>query len=264
MFCTLAALVILLPWLRNTGLSGRLPALPWQLGVVAVLLVAAVWGLYHRFGSADSATTAMRTGAPSPSGAFAKAVNAANDLAAPAATPAAGSMGTAIASLEARLAKGGGSNDDWELLAKSYEFLGRPADASKARTKQLPPLPPTGTDAAPATVVSGEISLAPALQLKAASGATLFIVAKSVDAPGVPVAVYRANVASWPVKFTLDDSQSMVAGRNLSNAGRVTIEARISQSGQPLPATGDLQGSTGIINPSDHHDLKILIDRIIS
>ncbi len=54
---------------------------------------------------------------------------------------AASPMGSAIASLQARLAKGGGSADDWELLAKSYEFLGRPAEASKARAHQLPTLP---------------------------------------------------------------------------------------------------------------------------
>lgn len=270
MLCTLAAIVILLPWLRTIPRLGPLPSLPWQVGVGAVLLVTATLGLYHRFGSSDSiasAPSAVRAGGAVPaSGAFAKAVNASNDLTAPAAAPAAGSMGTAIASLEARLAKGGGTTADWELLAKSYEFLGRPADAGKARAKQLPPLPPRETDALPAVaaVVSGEISLAPSLKSKAASGATLFIVAKSVDSPGVPVAVYRANVDSWPVKFTLNDSQSMIAGRNLSSAGRVTIEARISQSGQPLPAAGDLQGSTGVINPSDHQDLKILIDRIIS
>jgi cytochrome c-type biogenesis protein CcmH len=197
-------------------------------------------------------------------------------------------MGNAIASLQARLAKGGGSADDWELLAKSYEFLGRPEDASKARARQLPALP-SGTDepavmpgatpvaAAPAlsadspqslakargTAVSGEVSLAASLRAKAAAGATLFIVAKSVDSPGVPVAVFRGSVGTWPVKFTLDDSQSMLPGRNLSSAGRVTIEARISQSGQPLPAAGDLQGSTAAINPADHQPLKILIDRII-
>jgi cytochrome c-type biogenesis protein CcmH len=56
----------------------------------------------------------------------------------------------------------------------------------------------------------------------------------------------------------------MLPGRNLSSAGRVTIEARISQSGQPMPAAGDLQGSSGVINPSDGRPLKIVIDRVIS
>ena len=62
-------------------------------------------------------------------------------------------MSSAIASLQGRLAKGGGSADDWELLAKSYEFLGRPEDAAKARAHQLPSLPATEamSSAAPAT-----------------------------------------------------------------------------------------------------------------
>src|SRR6266571_4456323 len=55
--------------------------------------------------------------------------------------PGAGSMDSAIASLEARLAKGGATPDDWELLAKSFEFLGRSADAANIpATKKLPRL----------------------------------------------------------------------------------------------------------------------------
>jgi cytochrome c-type biogenesis protein CcmH len=195
-------------------------------------------------------------------------------------------MENAISALEARLAKGGGTPDDWELLAKSFEFLGRPADAAKARAKQLPPLagdakspasaagspaagsPAGSTAGSPAVgsslAVTGEVTLAAGLASKATTGETLFIVAKSVDSPGIPVAVFRGSVGNWPLKFTLDDSQAMMPGRNLSSAGRVTIEARISQKGQPLPAAGDLQGSSGIINPADHQPLKITIDRVIS
>jgi len=119
-------------------------------------------------------------------------------------------MDTAIANLEGRLAKGNGTADDWELLARSFEFLGRAADAARARARQLPPLgaetvapagAPGPSSAAPAVLssaVSGEILLAPALQGKAAAGETLFIVAKSVESPGVPVAVVRSTVGSWP------------------------------------------------------------------
>jgi cytochrome c-type biogenesis protein CcmH len=194
-------------------------------------------------------------------------------------------MDSAIAALEARLAKGGGTPADWELLAKSFEFLGRPADAAKARAKQLPSLAGDAKSSAPASAdgspvpgstsaakpaggsgvaVTGEVTLAAGLAAKASAGETLFIVAKSVDAPGIPVAVFRGSVGNWPLKFTLDDSQAMMPGRNLSSAGRVTVEARISQKGQPLPAAGDLQGSSGVINPADHQALKITIDRVIS
>jgi hypothetical protein len=280
-----------------------LPIVPWQASVAAAVIAAAIFGSYRWLGQPD---VAIRAATPSASdsatgandtatGAFGSAAkvfsNATGDsgtAATPEAKAGAGSMDSAIVSLEARLAKGGGSADDWELLAKSFEFLSRPADAAKARAHQLPQLagpgaagdasapmasagaaPITGTapDAAlvaSGTAVSGEVSLAPALSAKATAGETLFIVAKSVDAPGIPVAVLRGSVGSWPLKFTLDDSQSMTPGRNLSSAGRVTIEARISHKGQPLPAAGDLQGTTGVINPGDHRPLKILIDHIIT
>lgn len=59
---------------------------------------------------------------------------------APAASATAGqaaqSMQEAVAGLEARLAGGGGTADDWELLARAYEFLGRPDDARRARAHQ--------------------------------------------------------------------------------------------------------------------------------
>jgi hypothetical protein len=282
---TLALLILILPWLRTIPRLGPLPAVPWQVGIGAGLMVAVVFGMYRWLGHPELANRSAALPAPAAAAAgstFANAVSLSGDLAnpAPKAAPA-GSMGSAIASLEARLAKGGGTADDWELLAKSFEFLGRPADASKARARQLPPLPtdarPLPGDARPlpadtkkaaavgsGTAVSGEVSLASALSTKATVGATLFIVAKSVDSPGAPVAVFRGSVGTWPLKFTLDDSQSMLPGRNLSSAGHVTIEARISLRGQPLPAAGDLQGSTGVINPADHQPLKILIDRVIT
>ena len=69
-----------------------------------------------------------------------------------------------------------------------------------------------------------------------------------------PVGTHR------PIAWCLFRSQSLALAVPLA-AGRVTIEARISQRGQPLPAAGDLQGSSGVINPADHVALKILIDR---
>jgi hypothetical protein len=293
---TLALLVVLSPWLRSIPGFAALPAAPWQGSAVAIVIVAALFASYGwlvRPDVADRPSPPPATGAASGNaGAFGTAAKVFGDAtgpatspggaADPASKPGAGSMDSAIAALEARLAKGGGTPDDWELLAKSFEFLGRPADAAKARAKQLPSLAgeskssasvPTASASAPAAgspavgsgvAVTGEVTLAAGLAAKATAGETLFIVAKSVDAPGIPVAVFRGSVGNWPLKFTLDDSQAMMPGRNLSTAGRVTIEARISQKGQPLPSAGDLQGSSGIINPADQKPLKITIDRVIT
>ena len=298
---TLALLVVLSPLLRSIPGFASLPPAPWQGSAVAIVIVAAFFASHSwlvRSDVADKPSPPAATAGATTSGsagAFGTAAKVFGDATGPATTPdgapgapkpAAGSMDSAISALEARLAKGGGTPDDWELLAKSFEFLGRPADAAKARAKQLPSLagdaksaasavgsPAAGSPAGPTAgspaagsgvAVTGEVTLAAGLAAKATTGETLFIVAKSVDAPGIPVAVFRGSVGNWPLKFTLDDSQAMMPGRNLSSAGRVTIEARISQKGQPLPAAGDLQGSSGIINPADRQPLKITIDRVIS
>ncbi len=253
----------------------------WKIATVVGAMVLGVLLLYLWLGHREQTITSSASAIATPT-----TTSTLTSSSGPNKKADAGSMNTAIASLEARLAKGGGGSDDWELLAKSYEFLGRPEDAKKARARQLPPVPqeenssmdtlasaplaaairiPTSsTNAAGTNTISGEVSLASTLSGKAAAGATLFIVAKSVDVPGPPVAVIRSTVGTWPVKFTLDDSQSMVPGRNISSAARVKVEARISQSGQASPSAGDLQGSSEIIKPTDHPVIKIIIDKIVN
>ncbi len=70
--------------------------------------------------------------------------------------------------------------------------------------------------------VRGEVVLADALKGKIPAGLTLFIVAKSVNSPGPPVAIWRTTTGAWPLAFQLDDSQAMLPARNLSSAGVVT------------------------------------------
>ncbi len=268
MSTTVAIICVLLPWIRTIPRFDTLPALPWQAPLAGVMAIAAAVLMYRWLGRPDlvqsGSQTQVTAGTPAGGGAASPAG---------AGTAGAGSMQVAIASLEARLAMGGGASDDWELLAKSYEFIGRPEAAAKARGHVLPnaapaPVGPAGQNGVPSiaaasAAVSGEVSLSNSLLAKVPPGGTLFIVAKSVDSPGAPVAAYRGGVANWPVKFTLDDTNAMLPGHNLSGAGRVIIEARISQSGQALPASGDLRGRSGVIMASQRAPVKIVIDEVI-
>ena len=51
--------------------------------------------------------------------------------------PKAGSMEAATLALATRLSAQGGPDDQWDLLAQSYEFLGRTADADLARQHKV-------------------------------------------------------------------------------------------------------------------------------
>jgi len=65
-------------------------------------------------------------------------------------------MDNVVARLEQRIARGGATRDDWLLLAQSYEFLGRTADAQRAResaetpSTAVPPSTPATANASPA------------------------------------------------------------------------------------------------------------------
>lgn len=120
----IALLLVLLarPWSRRfldaAGPRTRTSAIV-ALGVLASLSAALVAG--PALAPADDAAPmagvpAMRSG-----------------VTGPADKQAASSMDVATAALSARLASGAGTDADWDLLAQSFEFMGRSADAALAR-----------------------------------------------------------------------------------------------------------------------------------
>lgn len=89
--------------------------------------------------------------------------------------------------------------------------------------------------------IAGRIELDAALKGKVTADMTLFVYAKPDDAMGMPAAVLRMPIKSWPANFVLDDSQAMLPTRKLSQFKTVTVQARLSRSGQALAQSGDLQ-----------------------
>ncbi len=220
---TVALLFVLYPWLAGKARSELLAALPrWVplAGAGALVIVLAVYVALGRPQLNDQdATPGTATAAP-------VAGMAAPGAEAP--KQAAGSMDSAVTGLERRLASGGGAPGDWELLAKSYEFLNRPADAALARQKRLP----AGAGTAAAT------GAAPA-------GATV----PAMAAPLVPLSaeatrlVTAANAARNKRDFAAArDLYARLAARNEMNADTWADYADVtaSVSGRSLagkPAT---------------------------
>jgi len=103
---------------------------------------------------------------------------------------------------------------------------------------------PTAPEKAPpaAKTVSGVVELAPALAARVAPDDTLFVFARAVEGPRMPLAVVRAQAKDLPFKFTLDDSSAMASGMKLSSQKQVIVGARISKSGNAAPQRGDLEG----------------------
>ncbi len=110
---------------------------------------------------------------------------------------------------------------------------------------------------------SGVVSIAPELAAKIAAGDTLFVFARAVNGPKMPLAVVKvAAPKSWPFQFALDDSMAMAPGMNLSAFPEVTIEARISKSGGAQPQAGDLAGQSSALKPGASN-IGVTISRVL-
>jgi cytochrome c-type biogenesis protein CcmH len=110
--------------------------------------------------------------------------------------------------------------------------------------------------------ISGVLSLSAALQSKAAPTDTVFLLARAVQGPKMPLAIIRKQVKDLPLRFTLDDSMAMAPQMKLSNFDEVVVVARISKSGNAMPESGDLQGMSSPVKPG-RSGIKISIDSVV-
>jgi cytochrome c-type biogenesis protein CcmH len=108
---------------------------------------------------------------------------------------------------------------------------------------------PAPTVAAAGGVVSGVVTLDPALRAQAAAGDAVFVFARPASGGRMPLAVLRAKVSDLPLSFKLDDSMAMAPGMTISSVPLVTVGARISKSGNAIPQPGDLSGETTGVAP---------------
>jgi cytochrome c-type biogenesis protein CcmH len=129
---------------------------------------------------------------------------------------------------------------------------------------QAPPL--SAAQAAQATPaiaagISGEVRLGPDMAARVAPGDTVFVYARAAQGSRMPLAIVRQPVGTWPLRFTLDDSQAMSPQSRLSGANSVIVTARVSRSGGAAAQSGDLIGESAPV-PVLTKDLRIVIDRV--
>ena len=113
-----------------------------------------------------------------------------------------------------------------------------------------------------AAAITGSVSLDPKLRGRATASDTLFIYARAVQGPRMPLAIVRTTAGEWPRAFRLDDSMGMTPAAKLSNANEVVVEARVSKTGNATPSPGDLLGSSAAVKPGAR-DVLIVINDVV-
>ncbi len=146
-----------------------------------------------------------------------------------------------------------------ELLSGIAEAKGS-ASGKPAIAKVVDLAAPLTKSGSQTSAISGTVSLASGLAGKVAPTDTLFVFAREMKGPPMPLSIVRATKQDLPYMFRLDDSTSPMPSRKLSDAGSVVIVARLSKSGQAMPQSGDLEGMSQPVKPGTNN-LTIVIDR---
>lgn len=141
-----------------------------------------------------------------------------------------------------------------EQIAELRQQAGLPQAAAEKKSAAVP----TASTAS----VSGQARLSPALKNFANPEDTVFVFARAVSGPRMPLAMLRIQVKDLPVDFNLDESMGMTPQMKLSDFPEVVIVARVSKAGSAIPQPGDLEGMSAPVKLGTRN-LKIEISRKI-
>lgn len=141
-----------------------------------------------------------------------------------------------------------------KLIANAEQQLGYSVKAEPAKIIPAP---------ASSVAISVQVDISPTLRDKANPTDTVFIFARAVSGPPMPLAVVRKLVSDLPVEVTLDDSMAMMPQMKLSSFTEVNIGARISKTGNAMPQSGDLKAADNQINTAKDKTVTLNINSIV-
>jgi len=137
-------------------------------------------------------------------------------------------------------------------IARAREQLGESASASVAE--------PAGETAAVASSgLTVDVRLDAALTDEVLPTDTVFVFARAVSGPPMPLAVKRLTVADLPATVNLSDADAMTPQLRLSNFEQVRLYARISRSGDAT--RGEWKGRSEPLALGNDGTVRLTIDQ---
>lgn len=158
--------------------------------------------------------------------------------------------------------------------AKTWEPLLAQVDANTAATLRtqidaarsaagLPPLPETQAAAASPALLTVTVDIAPELKARLSPGDTLFVFARRLNGPPMPVAAKRVPATAFPITLALSDNDSPMPTMKLSQAGTVELMARVSKAGDVTAKPGDLEAAPLSAEVGSGTEYSLRIARIV-
>ncbi|MCY0963747.1 c-type cytochrome biogenesis protein CcmI [Parathalassolituus penaei] len=107
------------------------------------------------------------------------------------------------------------------------------------------------------------VSISDEARQKVPADAPVFILARAVAGPPMPLAVKRVTVADLPLDVTLDDSMAMAPGMNISGFNEVVLVARVSLTGKPVASSGDWQIESAPVSNRETERQSLEISQLV-
>jgi len=107
------------------------------------------------------------------------------------------------------------------------------------------------------------VSVAQPLISKVNPNATLFVYARAVSGPKIPLAAVRLKASDLPAEVVLDDSTAMDPSMKLSSRSEVLVGALLSSGGSVSAAVGDLRGEVSPVKVGAEQPVALVIDLLV-
>lgn len=145
-------------------------------------------------------------------------------------------------------------------LADAESRAGGAAKPTNASSTAAPSLAATAAKSGMAIEI--KVNIADQLLDRMRPDDTLFVFARAVDGPAMPLAVAKLTGVQFPATVTLTDAMAMSPTLRLSQYRKVQVIARISASGDAAPHSGDLQSTPREVATDTHVPITLTIDRV--
>lgn len=155
-------------------------------------------------------------------------------------------------------------------VASQAEVRGMIADVEKQlspqQVKQLQgnkPVAQVATNVAgSAAEITVQVDVDASVKSKINPTDAVFILARAIEGPPMPLAVVRHTAAELPLTVKLNDAMAMMPAMKLSNYSQVRVTAIISKAGTAQLAAGDLFGEVSPVKVSANATVKLRVNQV--
>jgi len=145
----------------------------------------------------------------------------------------------------------------------SYQQVQNLIKTIQTQNSTAEPIANTVVKAESAVSIDVQVSVSDNFKAKVSDTDTVFIYAKALTGPPMPLAIVRKQVSDLPLKVTLDDAMAMMPTMKLSSFKAVKVMARISKSGSAMQQKGDFVGELELTELAKEQSVVIVINKEI-